>query len=115
MKTLSTFLVSSLAMFVSAWMVPGVEIKNYLAALLVVIILSLINLVIKPVILFLTLPLNILTLGLFTFVINALMISLAAFIAPGFTVSGFWAALLFSLVLSLIVSIFDSLLKNYNK
>ncbi len=113
MKTLLTFLTSALAISIAAWIVPGVGISNLWAALFLVIILSLINLVIKPLVLFLTLPLNLLTLGLFTFVINALMISLAAYLTPGFAVSGFWSALLFSLILSGVISIFELMFKGY--
>lgn len=114
MKTLLTFLTSALAISLAAWIAPGVGISSLWAALFLVVILSLINLVIKPVILFLTLPLNLLTLGLFTFVINALMISLAAYLTPGFSVAGFWSALFFSLILSIVISIFEMLFKDYS-
>lgn len=84
-----------------AWIVPGIEVANFLSALLVCIILALINTFIKPFIQFITLPVNILTLGLFSLVINALMLMLAGWVAPGFEVEGFLSALFGSILLSL--------------
>lgn len=89
-----------LIIFVS-WIVPGIEVDNFVSAMLVCIILALINTFIKPIIQLITLPVTIVTLGLFTFIINALMLMLAGLIAPGFEVEGFLSALLGSLLLSL--------------
>ena len=77
-------------------------IEGFVAALVLAVVLGAINAFIKPVIIILTLPINILTLGLFTFVINALLIMLAAMIVPGFGVASFWWAVLFSIVLSVV-------------
>ncbi len=95
-------LVNSLAVLVTAYILPGVKVDSYFTALVVAVILGIVNIVIKPILIIITLPITILTLGLFTFVINAFMIELVSAIVPGFTVSGFVTALMFSLVLSLI-------------
>ncbi len=89
-----------LIVFVS-WIVPGIEVDNFISAMFVCIILALINTIIKPLIEIIALPVTVLTLGLFSFVINALMLMLAGWIAPGFEVEGFISALFGSLLLSL--------------
>lgn len=85
--------------------------NNFFTAIIVSIVLGLVNTFIKPIVFILTLPATIFTLGLFTFVINVLMIFLVATFVPGFHVNGFWSALFFSLVLSLVSSILRSLTK----
>ncbi|HXV19408.1 MAG TPA: phage holin family protein [Desulfuromonadales bacterium] len=102
MNFLLQWLVSGLAIIITAYLLPGVRVAGFFAALVTALILGLINAFIRPVLILLTLPLNILTLGLFTLVINALLIMLAAAIVPGFSVQGFWWALLFGLVLAVI-------------
>ncbi len=87
--------------FVS-WIIPGIEVDNFLSAMFVCVIMALINTFVKPLLQIITLPVTILTFGLFTFVINALMLMLAGWIAPGFEVEGFVSALLGSLLLSLL-------------
>ena len=89
-----------LIIFVS-WIVPGLEVDNFIREMFVCIIIALINTFIKPLLQLITLPVNILTLGLFSLVINALMLMLAGWIAPGFEVEGFLSALFGSLLLSL--------------
>lgn len=102
MNFLVLWLVSGLAIIITAYLLPGVRVAGFFAALVTALVLGLINAFIRPVLILLTLPLNILTLGLFTLVINALLIMLAAAIVPGFSVKGFWWALLFGLVLAVI-------------
>ncbi len=102
MKLLLKILINALAVLLVAYLVPGVTVVSFLVAVLVAIVLGIINVTIHPLMLLFTLPINILTLGLFTFVINALMFALAAFIVPGFSVSGFVPALLGSLILTVI-------------
>jgi putative membrane protein len=102
MSFLVHWLVRAVAIIITAYLLPGVRLSGFFAALVTAIVLGLVNTFIKPLLLILTLPLNILTLGLLTFVINALLIMLTSSIVPGFTVSSFWWALLFSLVLSII-------------
>lgn len=109
MELLIGWLVSSIAILVTAYFLPGVRVENILAALATALALGIINTVIKPILLFLTLPITILTLGLFTFVLNALLVLLAAYFVPGFHVAGFWWALAFSIVLSLVNSILHNL------
>ena len=89
-----------LIIFVS-WIVPGIEVDNFISAMLVCIILALINTFIKPLIQLIALPVTVITLGLFSVVINALMLMLAGWIAPGFEVEGFLSALIGSILLSL--------------
>ena len=92
----------ALALIFTAWIVPGISITGFLSALFAVIIIALINLSIRPLILAITLPINFITLGLFTFVINALLLMLAGWITPGLSVDGFWSAFLGSLILSIL-------------
>ena len=102
MGILINLVLSAVAVLISAYLIPGVVVMTPFTAVAVAVLLGLVNAIIKPVLLLLTLPINLLTLGLFTFVINALMVLLVAAIVPGFVVPGFLAALLFSLVLSLV-------------
>ena len=101
MSFLAHWLIYAVAIVITAYLLPGVRLSGFFAALVTALVLGLINTFIKPLLLLLTLPLNILTLGLLTFVINALLILLTSAIVPGFVVTGFWWALGFSLVLSI--------------
>lgn len=102
MSLLIHWFIASLAIVVSAYLLPGVHVKNILSALATALVLGLLNLVVKPILVLLTLPINILTLGLFTLLINAAIIMLATLIVPGFTVDGWMWALLFGIVLTLV-------------
>lgn len=102
MNILINWLLSALALLVAGYILPGVHVDGFFIAMVVVIVLALVNAIIKPILFILTLPVTIVTLGLFTFVINALMILLVDAIVPGFSVQNFWWALLFSIVLSLV-------------
>src|SRR3989344_1741847 len=106
---LINLLVSSLAVFITAYLLPGVLLDSFWDAVLVAILLGVVNMFIKPILILLTLPATILTLGLFTFVINALMILLVDSLVAGFSVANFWWALLFSLVISIVSSFLRSL------
>ncbi len=101
LDTLLNWLTSGLVVLAIAYIIPGVNIDSFFIALAAALVLGLINAFIKPVIFILTLPINILTLGIFTLVINALMVMLTATIVPGFEVVGFWSSLLFAIILSL--------------
>ena len=105
------WLLFALAIMFVAWVVPGIEVAGFWSAVLVTIIMALINIFIKPLILFITLPINILTLGIFTFVINALLFMLAGYVVPGFEIEGFWAALLGSIILSILGVMINMLVK----
>lgn len=102
MGFLIQWLVSAAAIVITAYLLPGVSVAGLFAALVTALVLGLVNAVIRPILILLTLPLNILTLGLFTLVINALLIMLAAAVVPGFAVRGFWWALLFGVVLAIV-------------
>ena len=91
-----------------AWLVPGISVANFVTALLVCLIIGLINIFIRPLIEFISLPVTFLTFGLFAFVINAGLLWLAGYITPGFEVNGFISALLGSLILSVLSTIIDN-------
>ena len=95
------WLVFALIIMFVGWIIPGFDVQNIWAALIAVVVIALINAFIKPLILLLTLPINILTLGIFTLVINALLFRFAAYLVPGINVDGFWSALLASLLISI--------------
>ncbi|MFH1412674.1 MAG: phage holin family protein [bacterium] len=103
------WVVNSLAVMLAALIIPGVEVIGFWTALWLVVFLGLINIVIRPFLILLTLPINLLTFGLFTFVINAVLILFASSILKGFFVQGFWAAVLFSIVLSIFTYALNSL------
>jgi len=96
------WLVMTVSVMIAAYVIPGVTVSNFFSALWVALFLGIVNLLLKPLLILITLPINILTLGLFTFVINGLIILLASSVVKGFQVSGFWVAVLFSIVLSII-------------
>ncbi len=102
MDIIIRIIVSSLAVYVTANLIPGVAVLGFGSAVVAAIVLSLVNAVLKPILVFLTLPITILTLGLFMIVINACLVLLVSTWVPGFHVDGFWAALLFSIVVSII-------------
>ena len=94
-------------MLITAWILKkGVHVDSFWIAFVVAVILSLLNTFLKPLLVLLTIPVTILTLGLFLLVINAGIIMLAGAIVPGFEVANFWWALLFSIIMSLITSLF---------
>lgn len=109
MRPVISILVSSIAVFVTAYILPGIHLQNFLTAIIVAVILGAINTFIRPLIFLLTLPINILTLGLFTFVIMGGLVLFVSWIVPGFTVDSFWWALAFALVLALVSGFMHSL------
>jgi putative membrane protein len=112
MKLIIRLLLNAFALLMSPYLITGVNVGSFYVALITAIILGLVNAIIRPIIILLTLPINILTLGLFTFVINALMVLFVASFIKGFTVAGFWPALLLSLFLWLASWITNALLKD---
>ena len=104
MNFLLKILITAVNVFVLAYILPGIEIKDFLTAIIVALVLSILDAVVKPLLILFTLPATILTLGLFLFVINACIILLDAYFVGGFKVEGFWYALLFSICLSLLNS-----------
>ena len=95
------WLVMTASVMISAYVIPVVTVSSFFSALWVALFLGIVNLLLKPLLILITLPINILTLGLFTFVINGLIILFASSVVKGFQVSGFWVAVLFSIVLSI--------------
>ncbi len=102
MNLLLKWLISAAAILISAYIIPGIMVTGFWAAFWLALFLGVINVILKPILIILTLPINILTLGLFTFVINACLILLASGIIKGFEVHGFWWAMLFSIVLAIV-------------
>ncbi len=115
MKFVLRMLLSAVAVVVLSKVLPNVSVDSYLTAIIVAVALSLLNLIVKPILVILTLPVTILTLGLFLLVINAAIILLADYFIDGFQVNGILWALIFSLLLSLLQSILYSLLKEGKK
>ncbi len=108
---LLSVLVSTIAVFVTAHILPGAHVDSFLTALVVAVVLGLVNAFIRPIVFLLTLPINILTLGLFTLVIIAGMVLLVSAIVPGFHIDGFWWAMAFALVLAVVSGFLNSLVK----
>lgn len=109
MRFLINILVVGLVVLLLSYFLPGVHVTSFLTALLVAAVLALLNALLKPILVILTIPITILTLGLFLLVINALIILLVNELVPGFTVDGFFWALMFSILLSLITWLLNRL------
>jgi putative membrane protein len=102
MDIIIKILISAVAVFAVSYILSGVTVKSFGTAILVAIVLGIVNAIIRPILVILTIPVTILTLGLFLLVINALMIMLVDAVIAGFKVKNFWWALLFSIILSLV-------------
>jgi putative membrane protein len=106
MRIIINILLSALAVVIGAYLLPGVHIDNFWDAIIVAIVISLINNFVRPVLVILTIPITIFSFGLFLFVIDAVLIMFAGNIIKGFQIDGFWPALLFSIILSILTWIF---------
>lgn len=102
MYLLLKWIVFALIVLFTAWLVPGVEVDNYVTAFLVAAVIAIINVSLKPALTLITMPINVLSLGLFTLVINALLLMFVAYLVPGFEVDGFIAAFLGAIIMSLL-------------
>lgn len=111
MNLIVRVLLTAIAVVLLAKLLPGVAVEGFTSAIVVAIVIGLLNVFVKPILVILTLPITVVTLGLFLLVINAGIILLADNFIEGFTVTGFWVALLFSLLLSFLQSILFSVLK----
>lgn len=111
MNLVIRFLLSGVAVMLTAYLLPGVHVSDYWAALLVAALISFSNLVIRPLLILFTIPITVMTLGLFLLVINALIILGVDSLVEDFHVDGFWWALGFSLILSIFNSLFTDLTK----
>ena len=109
MNLLLRILITSGLVLLIAHFMPGVHVANFTTALIVAVVLGLLNIFIKPILVILTLPVTIITLGLFLLVINALIILLCTKIVGGFSVDTFWTALIFSIILSVLQSIMNGI------
>jgi|SRR3972149_7670010 len=106
---LMTLILNAIAFYVTAYLVPGVTIAGWSALLVVSIVWGILSILLKPVLILLTLPINILTLGLFTFVINAMLIMLMSNLVRGFSVASFGTALVAAIVLALVSLVLNKL------
>ncbi len=112
MNFLVRILLSGLAVVIVSYLLPGVIVDGFLAAVIVAVLLSILNVIVKPILVVLTIPLTIFTLGLFLLVINAIIVLMADSIVPGFYVDGFWWALLFSILLTIVNALLTDLSGN---
>lgn len=103
-------LISAVAVYITASILPGVSVKSFWTALIVALVLAFLNAFLRPVLEFLSIPFTIITFGLFLIVINTVIILIASALIDGFKVNGFWWALLFGLILSLVTSVMDRIL-----
>ena len=111
MKWIAKLLLTALAVLILAKLLNGIEVDGYVSAIIVAVVLGILRLIVKPILVILTLPVTILTLGLFLLFINAIIILLADYFIGGFEVRNIWWALLFSLLLSFFQSVLHSLVK----
>lgn len=109
MRLIFQLLLTAVVVLVLAEVLPGVGVDTFTTSIIVAVVLALLNALVKPILVFLTLPATIVTFGLFLLVINAVIILLVDWLIPGFAVDGFWWALLFSLLLTLAQSVLFSL------
>src|SRR5882757_895308 len=111
MNFIIRFLLSGVAVMLTAYLLPGTHVEDYWAALLVAVLISFSNSIVRPILVIFTIPITIVTLGLFLLVINAAIILMVDYFVDSFHVDGFWWALAFSLVLSIFNSLFTDLTK----
>jgi putative membrane protein len=104
---LRRLLITTIVIIVAGFILPGIQVNSLLTALVVAVVLIILNTILRPILIFLTLPVTIITLGLFLFVINIFVIFLTDLLVPGFTVQNWLWALIFSLIVSLVNSIFE--------
>ena len=112
-KFITKAILTSVAVLVADFFLDGIKIEDTLTAMIVAVILGLLNTFIKPVLVMLTIPFTVFTLGLFLLVINIIIIYLAAEIVPSFTVASWWSALLFSFIVSFVSGFLDRLINKY--
>lgn len=111
MKFIIKLLLSGLAVVITSYVLSGVQVEDYFTAIIVAAIVSLLNVLLRPILVILTIPITVVTLGLFLLVINAIIILIADYFIPGFVVYSFWWALLFSVILTIVNSIFEEISK----
>ncbi|MBR5469469.1 MAG: phage holin family protein [Paludibacteraceae bacterium] len=109
MSLIVNLLISALAVYFTAWLLPGITVKSYGAAVGVALVIAVLNVLVKPLLVLLTIPVTALTLGLFLLVIDAIIVLLAGKLLSGFQVGGFWWALLFSVIVSVVTNLLYNL------
>ncbi|WDF45698.1 phage holin family protein [Chryseobacterium sp. KACC 21268] len=112
MNFIIRLLITAISAFILSKVLTGVHFDGFMSTVIFAIVLGLLNLIVRPILSILSLPITILTLGLFSFVINALIILLADYLMDSMEVAGFWWALLFSILLSLVTSAFSTIFEN---
>ncbi|MEP2275165.1 MAG: phage holin family protein [Reichenbachiella sp.] len=112
MNTLIRLILSAIAVLICSYILPGAHVSGFLTALVVAGVLAIANILLKPILVILTIPITVLTFGLFLLVINTLMVMLVSGLVPGFDVDGFWWAFAFSIALSLVNSVFEGMQDN---
>jgi putative membrane protein len=110
MRLLLAIIINTIAVLVTAYILPGIHIATFWTAVAVAIVLGIVNAILRPIIFILTLPINILTLGLFSFVIMGLLVYLVSAIVPGFKVDNFWWAILFAIIVALVNWVLNALI-----
>jgi len=115
LQIILSLVLNAVALIVTAYIVPGFAVADFTAALLAAIVLGVVNTFIKPILSFITAPLTIVTLGLFAFVVNAVVLFLVSAVVPGFTINGWVPAILGAIVLSIAGAVLNSLLKDLGK
>lgn len=115
MRILISYLINVIAILITSYILPGIHIRSFVTALIVALVLGLINTILRPILFILTLPINILTLGLFSFIIMGFCVYLASWIVPGFKINNFWWAILFALIVALINWLARSIFRSSKK
>ncbi len=107
---LAKLIITMAALFITSYILPGMSIQGLFAGFVAALILGIANVIIKPIFIVLTLPLTLITMGLFLFIVNGLMLWLSAAIVPGFFIAGFWTAVFGSIILSIVTWFLNSVL-----
>ncbi len=111
MKLLIGWIVNAIALYVAVALVPGIAVSSWQILILAAAVIGIVNTFIKPIVQIVSLPITVLTIGIFALIINAAMLGLSAWLVPGFTVVGFWSAFLGAIILSLVSTVLHTLLE----
>lgn len=115
MQLIVALVLNAVALIATTYVVPGFHVADFTTALLAAVVLAVVNTFIKPILSFITAPLSVVTLGLFAFVVNAVVLFIVAYIVPGFKVDGWISAILGAIVLSVVATVLSSVLKDVGK
>lgn len=115
MQLLIALVLNAAALLVTAYVVPGFMVSDFTVALLAAIVIGVVNTIVRPVLSALTAPVNVMTLGLFTFVINAVILYLASLLVPGFELDGWMPAIIGAVVLAVVATVLSELIKGVKK